>query len=130
MGFFDFVEEQNPPLVPREDHSESSGAAGFVSHEQLHAVQMEEFRHVEAGNTLIAEKIAREFQSQFRLPHAGRSEKQERAERFPTGLQAKLAAFEHRADAGNDMVLAFDPGEQVSIEAVQVLDCGGICIHE
>ena len=91
---------------------------------------MQEFGHIEAENTLIAEKIAREFQRQFRLPHSGRPEKQERTERFPGGLQAKLAAFENRANAGNHMVLPFDPGKQVSFEAVQVADCGGICVHE
>ena len=40
-------------------------------------------------------------------------------------LQSKLAAFEDRADAGNDMVLALDPGKQVGFEAVQVFDSGG-----
>ena len=130
MGFFDFVEEQNASLMLRENYSESSGAAGFISHEQLHAVQVEELGHIEAENVLGSEKIAREFQRQFRLPHPGRPEKQERTERFPGGLQAKLAAFENRANAGNDMVLPFDPGKQVSFEAIQVLDCGGICVHE
>ena len=120
MGLFDFVEKQNASLVPRENLPESSRAAGFVSHEQLHAVQVQELGHIEAENILIAEQIAREFQRQFRLSHPGRSEKQERPERLPGGLQAKLAAFENRANAGNDMVLALDPGKQVSFEAVQV----------
>ena len=110
----------------RENFSESSDAAGFVTHEELHAVQMQEFGHIEAENTLIAEKIARKFQRQFRLPHSGRSKKQERPQRLPGGLQSKLAAFENRAHAGNDMVLAFDPGKQMGFKTIQVLDCAGL----
>ena len=47
MGLFDFVEKQNPLLVLREDLSESPGFAGFIPHEQLRAVQVQEFRHIE-----------------------------------------------------------------------------------
>ena len=82
MGLFDFIEEQNAPLVPRENIPESSGAAGLIAHEQLHAVQVKELGHIEAENALIAEQIAREFQRQLRLADAGRPEKEERAERF------------------------------------------------
>ena len=81
-------------------------------------------------NILGSEQIAGEFQRQLRLPHSGRPEKQERPERFPGGLQSKLAAFQNRAHAGNDMVLPFDPGKQVSFEAIQVFDRGRICVHE
>jgi hypothetical protein len=67
-----------------------------------HVVQVQKLGHIEAENTLVAEEIAREFQRQFHLSYPGRPEKQERPERLPGGLQSKLAAFENRANAGND----------------------------
>ena len=95
MGFFDFVKEKNASLVPRENIPKPSEAAGFVSHEQLHAVQVEEFGHVEAVNVLGSEQVASEFERQLRLSHTGRSEKQERTEGLPGRLQSELAAFEN-----------------------------------
>ena len=130
MGLFDFVEKQNASVVPRKNVSESSRATSLISHEQLHAVQMKKFRHVEAENAFVAEEITREFQSQLGLSHPGRTEKQERTERFRGGLQPKLATFQDRAHARNDMILPFDPGKQVSFEAIQIADYGGICVHE
>jgi hypothetical protein len=65
----------------------SSRAAGFVAHEQLHVVQVEEFRHVKPEHGTIAEEVTRKFQRQFRLPYSGRPEKQERAERFAVGCK-------------------------------------------
>ena len=47
MGLFDSVEKQKPLLVLREDLFESPGFAGFIPHEQLRAVQVQEFRHIE-----------------------------------------------------------------------------------
>jgi hypothetical protein len=45
-------------------------------------------------------------------------------------LQSELAAFQNRANTGNDMVLPLDSGKQMSFEAFQDFDCGGIRIHE
>src|SRR5262245_40005648 len=109
MGLLNFVEQENASLVLGENFSESSNAAGFISHEELHTVQVKELGHIESKNAFVAEKVAGEFQRQFRLTHAGRPKKQERTERFAGRLQSKLAAFENRAHARDDMVLSLDP---------------------
>ena len=62
IGFFNFVEQQDTSLVPRENVSKPSESAGFIAHEQLHVVQAQKLGHIEAENALIAEKIARKFQ--------------------------------------------------------------------
>jgi hypothetical protein len=125
MGLFDFIEQQNASLVARENVSESSGAAGFISHEELHAVQMEKLGHIESKNILGSKQIAGEFQSQLRLANPGRPKKEERTERFALRLQSKLPAFQNRAHAGDHVVLSLDPRKQLCFEATQVFDCGG-----
>ena len=58
MGLFDFIEKQDASLMVRENFPKSPRAAGFVSHEQLHAVQMKKLGHIEAENVFGAEEIA------------------------------------------------------------------------
>jgi hypothetical protein len=82
VSLLDFIEQQNASPVARENSSESSLAAAFVSHEQLHVVQVQEFRHVKPEKAFIAKETAAEFERQFRLPDASRSKKQERSQRF------------------------------------------------
>ena len=106
MGLLNFVEQENATLVPRENIPKPSGVAGFISHQQLRAVQVKEFGHIESKNAFVAEKVAGKFQSQLRLSHAGRPKKEERTERFALRLQSKLPAFQNRAHAGDDMVLS------------------------
>ena len=77
----------------------------------------------------MPKRVLCEFERQLRLPHSGRPEKKQRAKRFPSGLQSELAAFEHRAHAGNDVVLAFDPGKQVRLETVQIAKDGCIVLE-
>lgn len=102
--------------------SEPSGATGFVSHEQLHRVQMEKFGHIETEHGIIAEKVTGEFQRQLRLSYASRPEKQERTKRFSRRLQPKLTAFQHGANAGNDVALAFDLGGKMRLKAGEFFD--------
>jgi hypothetical protein len=130
MSFLDFVEQQNASLMPRENVSQASGAPGFVSDEEFHAVQVQEFRHVEAEGILAAEEIAAEFERQFCLPYAGWSEKKERTERLPAGLESKLAALQNRAHTRNDVVLALDSRKQMRFESIQVTEGGWLCVHE
>ena len=49
----------------------------------------------------------------------------ERAKRFAGGLQAKLAAFPHGTDAGNDMALALDLGKQVWLKTGEIFNQSG-----
>jgi hypothetical protein len=130
MSFLNFVEQQNASLMPRENVSQASGAPGFVSDEELHAVQVQEFRHVEAKEILAAEEIAAEFESQFCLPYAGWSEKKEGTEWFLAGLESELAALQNRAHARNDVVLALDSRKQMRFESIQVTEGGWLCAHE
>ena len=57
------------------------------------------------------------LQRRRRLPYPGRTEKQERTKGLRGGRQSELTALEHRADAGNDIVLPLDPGKQLGFEA-------------
>jgi hypothetical protein len=84
--FFDFIEQENALPVFGKDFSQTSRAAGFVAHEQLHVVQVEEFRHIEPEHGTLTEQVTGKFQRQLRLPYSGRPEKQERAKRFACGL--------------------------------------------
>ena len=110
MCFFDFIEQENALPAFGKGSSQTSRAAGFIAHEQLHIVQVEEFRHVKPEHGTLTEEVTRKFQRQLRLPDTGRPEKQERAKRFAVGLQAKFAAFQRGRHAGNHMVLAVDLG--------------------
>ena len=83
---------------------------------------MQELGHVEAKDAFASEKTAGEFQRQFRLPHPGRTEKEERAERFPLRLQSKLAAFQHGTHAGNDVALAPDLGRQMRFKTGEIFN--------
>jgi hypothetical protein len=89
------------------------------------ARRVEEFRHVESEHGTLTEEVTGKFQRQFCLPYSGRPEKEERAERFAGGLQAKLAAFQHGTHARNDVGLAFDLGKQVRLKAGEILNEGG-----
>ena len=84
MGLFDLIEKQDASPMARENFPKSPRAAGFASHEQLHAVQMKKLGHIEAEKIFGAEEILCEFERQLRLPHSGRPEKKERAKRFPS----------------------------------------------
>jgi hypothetical protein len=64
---FDFIEQENALPVFAKDSSQTSRAAGFVSHEQLHIVQVEEFRHVEPEHGTLTEQVTGKFQRQLRL---------------------------------------------------------------
>ena len=123
--FVDFIEQENALPVFGKDSSQTSRAAGFIAHEQLDVVQVEELGHVKAENALAPEKIASEFQRQFRLSYSGRAKKKKRPQRFPGGLQAKLAALQHGTYAGNDVALAFDLGRQMRFKAGEIFNEGG-----
>ena len=125
VRFFNFIEQENALPVFGKDSSQPSRAAGFVAHEELHVVQVEEFRHIEPEHGTLTEQVTGKFQCQFRLPYSGRPEKQERAKRFAGGLQAKLAAFQHGTHAGNGVSLAFDLGRQMRFKACEIFNEGG-----
>ncbi len=74
VGFFDFIEQKNTLPVFGKDFPQPAGAASLITHEQLHVVQVKEFRHVEAKHGIIPEKVAGKFQRQFCLPYSGRPE--------------------------------------------------------
>ena len=107
------------------DFPQAPRCAGFVSHEQLYCVQMEKFRHIETERGIITEKIAGKFERQFGLTYAGRPEKKKGTKRLAGRLQPKLAPFQHRTHAGNDMALSLDLGKQMGFEAGEIFD-GGI----
>src|SRR6476620_6048901 len=64
-AFLDFIERENALPVFREDFSQASSAAAFVAHEQLHSVQMQEFRHIEPEHGTLTEQVTGKFQRQF-----------------------------------------------------------------
>ena len=77
VGLFDFIEQQNSAVVLPEDGSQASRSAGFIAHEELHVVQVQELRHIETKGTLVAEKVAGEFQREFGFADARRPEEKE-----------------------------------------------------
>jgi len=122
VGFFDFVEQKDALPMLGKHFSQATGAAGLVAQKQLDVVEVEEFGHVEPEHGILAEKVAGEFQGQFCLPHPGWSEKKKRTERLALRLQSELAAFQHGADTGNGMILAFDFGKQMGFRAGNTLN--------
>lgn len=113
MRLFDFIEQENALPVRGENFAQASGSAGFVTHEQLHGIEMKELRHIESEYGVPTEKVAGKFQCQLGLAYAGRPEKQERAKRFAERLQTKLTAFQDGGDAGNDMALSLYLGSKM-----------------
>lgn len=87
-----------------------------------------EFADRRANDVLLLLQGAELFdlRRQLRFPYSGRPEKEKRSKRFRLRLQSKQASFKHRAHAGDDMVVPFDFGKQVSFESVQVADDGGM----
>jgi len=90
----------------------------------LYFVQVEEFGHLETEHRIAAEKVSGKFKRQFRLANPGRAEEEEGTERFVGRLQSEFATFEHRTDAGDDVLLAFDFGEEVRFEGIEFFDIG------
>ena len=109
MCFFDFIEQENALPVFAKDSSQTSRAAGFVSHQRLHIVQVQEFRHVKPEHGTLTEQLAGKFQCPFRLPYSGRSEKQERAKRSAIGRKPNWPRST-RKTRGNYVLLTLDLG--------------------
>lgn len=76
MGLLDFVEKENARAIFRQHVPEAAGPASFVAHEELHMIDVEELRHIEAEHGIAAEKIAGKLERQLRFADAGRTEKQ------------------------------------------------------
>jgi hypothetical protein len=60
MGLLHFVKEENPPRMGVQDLPKPSGHTGFIPKEKLHAVEVLEFRHVEAMKLTLSPKRYRE----------------------------------------------------------------------
>lgn len=124
VGLFNLIEKKNAMPMLGKHFSQTTGAAGLVTHKQLHVVEVEEFGHVEPEHRIIPEEVAGEFQCQFCLPHPGRPEEKKRTERLALWLQSELAAFQHGTHAGNGMILAIDFGKQMGLKAGKFFNLG------
>jgi hypothetical protein len=64
-------------LAFREHFAEAPGAAGFVAHEELHAIQVKEFGHIKSEDVIISKQVAGEFQRQFGFTDTCRTKEKE-----------------------------------------------------
>ena len=119
------------PVVHRDSGAKGTGSFAEASAWDRAASRADNAVDYDSGTALPtyrnetgsrAEKEMRKLQRRRRLPYPGRTEKQTRTKRLRGGRQSELTALEHRADAGNDMVLPLDPGKQLGFEAVHC--CG------
>lgn len=61
MGLFNFIEEKDTMSMLGENLSQTPAVAGFIAHEELYVVEVEELGHVEAEKRFTTKEVSRTF---------------------------------------------------------------------